>query len=201
MPQMNGWQATHELRQWEVQAKKARVPVIALSAHASAADREHALSIGMDGYLTKPLTAEALAAALSNLRSLRTQTVQQDRANGPATEPKTHTSVDANSPIQWDLLLSRLGGDKATMREMARAMRRDLRHRMGEAYKALQSNDRMALQAHSHALKGALLSITATEAAELARQLETSSNDVQAEEVFKTLSVETKRVFDALKEA
>ena len=201
MPQMNGWQATHELRQWEVQAKKARVPVIALSAHASAADREHALSIGMDGYLTKPLTAEALAAALSNLRSLRTQTVQQDRANGPATEPKTHTSVDANSPIQWDLLLSRLGGDKVAMREMTRAMRRDLRHRMGEAYKALQSNDRMALQAHSHALKGALLSITANEAAELARQLETSSNDVQAEAVFKTLSVETKRVFDALKEA
>ncbi len=201
MPQMNGWQATHELRQWEIQARKARVPVMALSAHASAADREHALSIGMDGYLTKPLTAEALAAALSNLRNLRTQPAQREHTHGPTAEPKTSASVNANSPIQWDLLLSRLGGDQAAMREMARAMRRDLRQRMGEAYEALKSKDRMALQVHSHALKGALASITATDAAELARQLETSTNDEQAEAVFKALSVQTKRVFDALKEA
>jgi signal transduction histidine kinase/CheY-like chemotaxis protein len=64
MPRMNGWQAAHALREWERQTKKIRVPIIALSAHASAADREQALTIGMDAYLSKPLTPEALSACL-----------------------------------------------------------------------------------------------------------------------------------------
>jgi PAS domain S-box-containing protein len=193
MPQMNGWQATHELRQWELQAKKTRVPVIALSAHASAADREHALSVGMDGYLTKPLTGEALAAALANLRSAKMPAEKQ------SISAKLQSSDATAGPIQWHLLLTRLGGDQAAMHRMARAMRKDLRQRMGEAYEAMQRKDWMTLQVHAHALKGALASITATDAAELARQLETSSNDEQAAAIFQKLAVQTKLVFDALK--
>ena len=65
MPVMNGWQVTHHIREWETSSARTRVPIIALSAHASAADREHALSSGMDGYLSKPLTPEALQAGMT----------------------------------------------------------------------------------------------------------------------------------------
>jgi CheY-like chemotaxis protein len=201
MPQMNGWQATHELRQWEQQAGRARVPIIALSAHASHADREHALAIGMDGYLTKPLTPEALAVAL------RTTRRSKQLSPSPSTPPTVavlspQASQEASrqvSPVQRDRLLARLKGDEAALKDMARAMRRDLRERMGLAYEALQKQDWPAMQAQAHALKGALSSVTADEAAAQATQLESCQDESRARAVFSQLSTQAKLVFDALK--
>jgi signal transduction histidine kinase/CheY-like chemotaxis protein/HPt (histidine-containing phosphotransfer) domain-containing protein len=192
MPQMNGWQATHELRQWEQQTKRVRVPIIALSAHASAADREQALAIGMDGYLSKPLTAEALAAAL---RATRSGQISQ----APTAPALSSQATSSSAPLQRERLLSRLGGDEAALHDMARAMRRDLRERMGKAYVAMQAKDWPALHAQAHALKGALASITADEAAAQAKQLEQCTETAQASAVFQRLSLQAKQVFDALK--
>ncbi len=220
MPQMNGWQATHELRQWEQQAGRARVPIIALSAHASHADREHAFSIGMDGYLTKPLTPEALAAALRTTRRNQHGSAQATLVAPPAPAPAirsasapaaagTHAAraaqagVEASkliSPVQRARVLARLGGDEAALHEMARAMRRDLRERMGTAYEALQAQDWPALHAQAHALKGALASITADEAAAQANQLEQCTDEAHALPAFQRLSLHAKQVFDALKD-
>jgi signal transduction histidine kinase/FixJ family two-component response regulator len=68
MPRMNGWEAAQHIRCYEQSENQTRVPIIALSAHASAADREQAFAHGMDGYLSKPLTPEALQAALRSTR-------------------------------------------------------------------------------------------------------------------------------------
>jgi signal transduction histidine kinase/DNA-binding NarL/FixJ family response regulator len=193
MPQLNGWQATHELRQWEQQAKRVRVPIIALSAHASAADREHAGSIGMDGYLSKPLTPEALSAAL------RATSIGQVADASTEANRKPAVDLSSNEPVQRERLLARLGGDEAALHDMARATRRDLRERMGKAYDALQSQDWPAMQAQAHALKGALSSITADRAAAHAKALERSSDPIQAKDAFEQLSIQAKQVFDALK--
>jgi signal transduction histidine kinase/DNA-binding response OmpR family regulator len=196
MPQMNGWQATHELRQWEQQAQRARVPIIALSAHASAADREQALAIGMDGYLSKPLTAEALAAALRATRGGKSNTAPTLPLPPPPTDARPAPS---HGSLQRERLLARLGGDEAALRDMARAMRLDLRERMGKAYEAMQAQDWPALHAQAHALKGGLASITADEAAAQAKQLEQCTDAAQASAVFQRLSLQAKQVFDALK--
>jgi signal transduction histidine kinase/DNA-binding response OmpR family regulator len=192
MPRMNGWQAASELRKWEQQAQRIRVPIIALSAHASAADREQALAVGMDGYLSKPLTPEALASALRATGLGSGAAV----ANIPAPAP-TKTSV--NAELSRDLLLKRLGGDEQALREMTRAMRRDLRERMGLAYEALQRQDWPALHAQAHALKGALASVTAGQAAAHATALEQVKDSEHAQATFQALSVEAKKVFDTLK--
>jgi PAS domain S-box-containing protein len=191
MPQMNGWQATHELRQWEQQAKRVRVPIIALSAHASAADREQAFAIGMDGYLSKPLTFEALVAALRSMRALRRQEL--------APQPPA-PALESAAPLQRERLLARLKGDEAALHEMALAMRRDLRERMSLAYEALQAQDWPAMHAQAHALKGALSSMTADEAAAQAKQLEFCQDETRARLVFAQLSVQAKQVFDMLKD-
>jgi signal transduction histidine kinase/DNA-binding response OmpR family regulator len=193
MPRMNGWQAAHELRQWERKAGKVRVPIIAVSAHASAADREQALAVGMDGYLSKPLTPEALASAL------RATGMHQPTPTMPASSVAAADTVGADD-LQRARLLQRLGGDEVALREMARAMRRDLRERMGLAHQALQSGDAVALRAQAHALKGALASVTAQRAAAQAKKLEEAGDDhVAAQAAFQALSVEAKRVFDTLK--
>jgi len=64
MPKMNGFQATHWIREWERNHQARRTPIIAVTANASARDREECLNTGMDDYLTKPITRGALAEML-----------------------------------------------------------------------------------------------------------------------------------------
>ena len=54
MPQMDGKQATAEIRRREI-ATGRHVPIVALTAHAMAGDDKGILSAGLDHYLTKPL--------------------------------------------------------------------------------------------------------------------------------------------------
>ena len=65
MPVMDGYEATRRLR--DAERGRARVPVIALTAHAIAGYRERVMRAGMDDYLTKPLRREELEATLRRL--------------------------------------------------------------------------------------------------------------------------------------
>jgi CheY-like chemotaxis protein len=65
MPGMDGLEAVHRIRAIEAEHEGARTPIIALTANASAEDREACLAAGMDEFLIKPLDRERLAAALA----------------------------------------------------------------------------------------------------------------------------------------
>lgn len=64
MPDMDGYQATAEIRAHEAERGEIHVPVIGLSARAMEGDREIALANGFNDYLTKPLREDELKDAL-----------------------------------------------------------------------------------------------------------------------------------------
>jgi CheY-like chemotaxis protein len=64
MPELDGVGATLKIREIEVEMQKERTPIIALTAHAMAGDREKFLSHGMDDYLTKPIRKKAMFTAI-----------------------------------------------------------------------------------------------------------------------------------------
>jgi PAS domain S-box-containing protein len=65
MPGMDGLEAARRIRAIEADDEITRTPIIALTANASAEDRQACRTAGMDGFVVKPLDREHLAAALA----------------------------------------------------------------------------------------------------------------------------------------
>ena len=64
LPVMDGWEATRRIK---ADAATASIPVIALTAHAMASDREKAINAGCDDYDTKPVDLERLLGKMQAL--------------------------------------------------------------------------------------------------------------------------------------
>ena len=67
MPEMDGLEATQRIRKSTGASFNPSIPIIALTAHAMAGDRERFLTAGMDDYLTKPLEMAALRSVLTKV--------------------------------------------------------------------------------------------------------------------------------------
>jgi len=64
LPVVNGWEATRQLKSAQ---ETSNIPVIALTAHAMAGDRERALNAGCDDYDTKPVELDRLIGKITTL--------------------------------------------------------------------------------------------------------------------------------------
>ncbi len=64
VPIINGWEATRRLK---ANAKTAQIPIIALTAHAMAGDRERAMAAGCDDFDTKPIDFDRLLNKMKRL--------------------------------------------------------------------------------------------------------------------------------------
>ena len=62
MPEMNGYEATAEIRKMS-----AEVPILALTAYAYASDEERILNSGMNSYMSKPINMQKLKTQVETL--------------------------------------------------------------------------------------------------------------------------------------
>jgi len=69
MPELDGLEATRQLRAGAAGVRDAHVAVIALTANAMDGDRERCLAAGMDDFLSKPVSVQALRQAIERARS------------------------------------------------------------------------------------------------------------------------------------
>ncbi|WP_296002843.1 response regulator, partial [Rugamonas sp.] len=102
MPVMDGFAATAEIRRHESQQGRAgAVPIIAITANALQGDREACLAAGMDDYLSKPFTQQALGQAIARWITLpRAATVHHD--DGPDPHPDLGLELDSASDPNAD---------------------------------------------------------------------------------------------------
>jgi hypothetical protein len=68
MPVMDGMEATERIRKKE-QGTDQHIPIMAITANAFADDRRSCFEVGMDGYVAKPVTAQAIREEISRVLS------------------------------------------------------------------------------------------------------------------------------------
>jgi len=98
MPDMDGFEATEQIRAYEAEAKLAPQYIVAMTAHAMKGDRERCLNSGMDDYIPKPFRAERLKEVLMHaaLAALETAELKDEAAAERSNFAKRLKAMDAD---------------------------------------------------------------------------------------------------------
>jgi PAS domain S-box-containing protein len=159
MPEMDGFEATAAIREWEKTTGK-HIPIVAMTAHAMKGDRERCLAAGMDGYVSKPIRIGDLEEAVIQ-----------------ATVAKQSSSTEGANPTAGGIMdeaavLAGLGGNRKLLRDLARLFLADYPKQVTEIKIAIQRKDAERLRRAAHALKGSVGNFAAQRAFDAALQLE-----------------------------
>ena len=191
MPELGGLEATQAIRADE-RRTGAHVPIIALTAHALASDRQRCLDAGMDGYLSKPVDADEILAAVEAFARPR----QRRETRRPAARPIGAFDEEA--------ALAHTGGDRQLLREAVDLFRASRAASLRRITAAIDRRDAEALRLAAHALKGPLGTIGGIAAREAAAELERLARDRGidgAADAFGRLRLEIDRLEEALRAA
>ncbi len=157
MPLMSGLEATAAIRAQESAAPGRHVPIMAMTAHAMAGDRETCLQAGMDGYVSKPIRLEELLASID---------VMSGASAAPAPRLPRKPSAATSA------LLSNFGNDPALLGEVIDMVLFDSPATEREIHRAVTAGDTAAVASAAHALKGTVGLFMKAGAYEAAAELE-----------------------------
>ncbi|MDB5792877.1 MAG: rpfC [Massilia sp.] len=173
MPEMDGYQATAEIRRRE-QASGQHLHIIAVTANAMKDDREVCLAAGMDDYLTKPIDSDHLIERLEAM---------QRRPGKPDLRAPPAPSVPAGVPKAFDLesALKRTRGKLTLLKQLAHLFLQDLPDSLAELQLAIAAGDMRAIERLAHRLRGAAFTVSAAPLAEAAYRLEQTGRNKEPE--------------------
>jgi signal transduction histidine kinase/DNA-binding response OmpR family regulator/HPt (histidine-containing phosphotransfer) domain-containing protein len=167
MPEMDGYEATAEIRRLEGTAR--HTPIIAMTAAAMEGDRERCLDAGMDDYITKPVRLESVAGVLQRWT---TPPVHEEAGGKPAGLPSENGALDPLDPAQLELLRSLDDGEGVVLSEIIHEYLAQAEVARGELARTVEVGDSRALERAAHSLRGASANIGATALADVCAEME-----------------------------
>jgi len=171
MPEMDGFEATAEIRRHEqLQGHARQLPIVAITANALQGDRERCLAAGMDDYLSKPFNQQALATTLARWVALpRPAPVFEPRHQQPAPmPPPKRLNGQALNAIR---ALSDTNGEQLLQR-VIQAFIDDTPTQLRVIRQAIQTADAASLRRAAHTLKSSSANVGADALAKLCKELE-----------------------------
>jgi CheY-like chemotaxis protein len=171
MPEVDGFEATKQIREWEQTTGK-HVPIIAMTASALSSDRENCLAVGMDDYLSKPVTYDKLNSVLSKwVESDITQELAGERKMQQPNQMHDFSAPPAGEPVDIKGLNELLGEDETA--EVLQLFVQSTEELIAQIKDASDRRDSKSLKEAAHQLKGAAASVGANSIARTCLELET----------------------------
>jgi HPt (histidine-containing phosphotransfer) domain-containing protein len=170
MPVMDGFEATRQIREWEIHAERPPLPIVALTAGAFEKDRQHCMDSGMNDFLAKPVdihqVIEVLKHWLDAGRNARDRHALSADAPGEVDGPATPSAADTPKFATLDLEtpLLQVGGDLETLITVAEIVAQQVRDELPVLEQWCGSMESEKLAQGCHRLKSSLSSIGATAA-------------------------------------
>jgi signal transduction histidine kinase/DNA-binding response OmpR family regulator len=163
MPEVDGFEAARQIRADEKSDK--RLPIVALTANTSPADRQACLAAGMDSYCAKPFDADALMKVVSKLLPM---------SSVEPTEPAIQAAPTSEGRLPVDLaaLSQRCRGKPALIAAVLGKFDTQATEAMSKLRQSVAENDCDGIARVAHALKGTAALIAAEDLRQAAARLE-----------------------------
>jgi CheY-like chemotaxis protein len=203
MPEMDGFEATAEIRRRETGH---HIPIIAMTASATKADMERCFAAGMDDYISKPVNPDGLLRVLGRWTPLTTK--ERDGDAGP----QVQDNGDGGDGILDEHTIATLkefdsdengdGTGNGFFAGIVDLFVNDTGSRVEELGRAVEGGDAPAVNRLAHAVKGSAANVGAVRVQELCARLEVDGAEDRlgdAPALFSRLQEEFTRATEALR--
>lgn len=196
MPEMDGLEATRRIRDPGSRVLNHGVPVIALTAHAMASDRDRCLQAGMNGYLSKPIISDSLVQEI--IKWLPHKAHHATAQEGP---PQGKAPPAISAATVWDraALLDRLMGDEELLVDIVQGFLQDLPQQIDAIDSMLSAKALARVAQQAHTIKGAAANISAVQVSKAAYEVEKAAK-AGAGDALDQKRNELRRAFAALQQ-
>jgi len=180
MPVWDGLTATRAIRARELEQESPRLPILALSANAMPGFEEKCQEAGVDSYLAKPLSEEALTATLLRWLPGRGRFEAQ-------TQYESQPDDTMAAPFNLEKVRRLCRGDARKLEEMLTLFLSSSEDLLARLSQALEAHDLRSAARQAHQIKGATAYLGATEATTLAADVEAAAKAGDREACLATL--------------
>ncbi|MBF0452563.1 MAG: response regulator [Candidatus Magnetomorum sp.] len=189
MPVMDGIETTHRIRKGESGEKNKNILIVAMTASAIKEEKDRLLGIGMDDYISKPVSAKEIC------RILDKHLVDNRPSDKTITDKKTIN----NSIIDWESLMGQFFGDKDFCLEIIQMALENIPVSIKRIKEAFENKKIEIIQFEAHAIKGQIGNICARNSYQSIIEIEAAANNndlSQMESLIATFETD----FEALKQ-
>jgi len=197
MPEMDGYEATRQIRRHEGSARHTKI--IAMTAHALAEDSKKCLTAGMDDYITKPVRLETLAAAIR--RVLSAPVDPSAALPGPAAPATSGSVAVGEAPAVDAVAMASLHAKGDLLKRLIKIFNQEVPEQLEQIAQSLTQHDTANAALLAHNLKGTAATFGAARMREFASEIEQTADAGEAEKAadgLERLRAECDRVQQAL---
>lgn len=193
MPEMSGLEATKAIRLQEEAGQ--HVPIVALTAHALADEKDIMLKQGMDDYLTKPLQESQLIHAIEHWTGVS--------LTAPITNDNTVIKSEHLVLVDWQESLKLAAGKTDLAQDMLKMLLNGLTLQRDKILSSQRDHNFPALLAHTHYLHGATRYCGVPQLRAATQQLEVEikqalKNNIATEDINLLLQAPIQQLIDVM---
>lgn len=200
MPVMDGFEATRQVRSAQSAVLDHTIPIIAMTAHAMQGYREQCLEIGMNDYVTKPISAKILSEIVAKWLPSHVEDSATQATSPPAEVTKNIITDHEQLVFDKNGMLRRMMDDHDIVKDVIKAFLEDMPAQIERLRESVLINDINASELISHSIKGAAANVSGDYLLEVALKMEQAgkSKDIA---LLKRLLPELENRFSELKAA